>query len=112
MIHSSHGGWKKAPLAFSPCFYLGLCAERPRVNPFDEFLEAAEDVRHHYRELSKTDFENITPDEREPHCHDGGFARAVSVKSLSSVLHLAAPSAQLLGFCLLSTLKIIVGLHE
>jgi hypothetical protein len=25
MIHLSHG-WKKAPLAFSPCFYLGLCA--------------------------------------------------------------------------------------
>jgi hypothetical protein len=33
-------------------------AERLRVNPFHEFLEAAEDVRHHYRELSKTDFEN------------------------------------------------------
>ena len=33
-------------------------AERPRVNPFHEFLEAAEDIRHHYRELSKTDFEN------------------------------------------------------
>ena len=25
MIHSSNG-WHKAPLAFSPCFYLGLCA--------------------------------------------------------------------------------------
>jgi hypothetical protein len=33
-------------------------SERPWVNPFHEFLEAAEDVRHHYRELSKTDFEN------------------------------------------------------
>jgi hypothetical protein len=33
-------------------------AERPWSNPFDDFLEAAEDVRHHYRELSKTDFEN------------------------------------------------------
>ena len=25
-IHSSDGRWKRAPLAFSPCFYLGLCA--------------------------------------------------------------------------------------
>src|SRR5258707_14218324 len=33
-------------------------AERPWVNPFHDFLEAAEDVRHHYRELSNTDFEN------------------------------------------------------
>jgi hypothetical protein len=33
-------------------------AERPRINPFHEFLEVAEDVRHHYRELSKTNFEN------------------------------------------------------
>ena len=33
-------------------------ADRPWINPFDEFLKAAEDVRHHYRELSKTDFEN------------------------------------------------------
>jgi hypothetical protein len=33
-------------------------AERPWSNPFDDFLEAAEDVRQHYRELSKTDFEN------------------------------------------------------
>jgi hypothetical protein len=32
--------------------------ERPWTNPFDEFLEAAEDVRHHYAELSRTDFEN------------------------------------------------------
>jgi hypothetical protein len=32
--------------------------ERPWDNPFSEFLEAAEDVRHHYRELSKTNFEN------------------------------------------------------
>src|SRR5262249_52421612 len=32
--------------------------ERRWLNPFDEFLKAAEDVRHHYRELSKTDFEN------------------------------------------------------
>jgi hypothetical protein len=33
-------------------------AERPWSNPFHDFLEAAEDVRDHYRELSKTDFEN------------------------------------------------------
>jgi hypothetical protein len=32
--------------------------EQPRINPFHEFLEAAEDIRHHYRELSKTNFEN------------------------------------------------------
>jgi hypothetical protein len=32
--------------------------ERPWSNPFHDFLEAAEDVRNHYRELSKTDFEN------------------------------------------------------
>jgi hypothetical protein len=32
--------------------------ERPWVNPFHDFLEAAGDLRHHYRELSKTDFEN------------------------------------------------------
>jgi hypothetical protein len=31
--------------------------ERP-INPFHEFLKAAEDVRGFYRELSKTDFEN------------------------------------------------------
>jgi hypothetical protein len=29
---------------------------RRRVSPFREFLEAAEDVVHHYRELAKTDF--------------------------------------------------------
>ena len=33
-------------------------AERPWSNPFDDFLEAAEDVRNHYRELSKTDFQD------------------------------------------------------
>jgi hypothetical protein len=33
-------------------------AERPWIDPFDDFLEAAEDIRHHYRELSKTDFQN------------------------------------------------------
>ena len=33
-------------------------AKRPRSNPFHDFLEAAEDVLDHYRELSKTDFEN------------------------------------------------------
>jgi hypothetical protein len=33
-------------------------AERPWINPFHDFLEAAEDVRHHYRELSRTDFES------------------------------------------------------
>ena len=33
-------------------------AERPWINPFHEFLKAAEDVRNHYRELSKTNFEN------------------------------------------------------
>jgi hypothetical protein len=32
--------------------------ERPWINPFHEFLEAAEHVRHHYRELSNTNFEN------------------------------------------------------
>jgi len=32
-------------------------AEQSRRNPFDDFLEAAEDVRHHYRELAQTDFE-------------------------------------------------------
>jgi hypothetical protein len=25
MIHSSDGGWKKVPLAFGPCYWLGLC---------------------------------------------------------------------------------------
>ena len=33
-------------------------ADHPHRNPFREFLKAAEDVRHHYRELSKTNFEN------------------------------------------------------
>jgi hypothetical protein len=33
-------------------------AERPWSNPFDDFLEAAGDVRNHYRELSKTDFQD------------------------------------------------------
>jgi hypothetical protein len=33
-------------------------AERPWSNPLDDFLEAAEDVRNHYRELSKTDFQD------------------------------------------------------
>jgi hypothetical protein len=33
-------------------------AERPWANPFHDFLKAAEDIRHHYRELSRTDFEN------------------------------------------------------
>jgi len=33
-------------------------ADQPWNNPFSEFLAAAEDVRHHYRELSKTNFEN------------------------------------------------------
>jgi len=33
-------------------------AERPWIDPFLDFLKAAEDVRHHYRELSKTGFEN------------------------------------------------------
>jgi hypothetical protein len=33
-------------------------ADHPWNNPFSEFLEAAEDVRYHYRELSKTNFEN------------------------------------------------------
>jgi hypothetical protein len=33
-------------------------AARPWINPLHEFLKAAEDVRHHYRELSKTNFEN------------------------------------------------------
>jgi hypothetical protein len=33
-------------------------AERPWINPFHEFLKAAEDVLNHYRELSKTNFEN------------------------------------------------------
>ncbi len=28
------------------------------ANPFDEFLEAAEDIRHFYRQLSEIDFEN------------------------------------------------------
>jgi hypothetical protein len=28
------------------------------INPFDEFLEAAEDIRHYYRQLSEVDFEN------------------------------------------------------
>jgi hypothetical protein len=32
--------------------------ERPWVNPFDEFLGAAEDIRHFYRQLSETDFED------------------------------------------------------
>src|SRR5262249_17867880 len=39
-------------------------ADRPWINPFDEFLKAAEDVRHHYRELSKTDFENTLAQKR------------------------------------------------
>jgi hypothetical protein len=33
-------------------------AERPWINPFHEFLKAANDVLNHYRELSKTNFEN------------------------------------------------------
>jgi hypothetical protein len=33
-------------------------AKRPWSNAFHDFLEAAEDVWDHYRELSKTDFEN------------------------------------------------------
>jgi hypothetical protein len=33
-------------------------AEQPWSNPFADFLEAAEDIRHHYRELSEIDFEN------------------------------------------------------
>ena len=33
-------------------------ADQPWNNPFSEFLKAAEDVRHHYRELSQTSFEN------------------------------------------------------
>jgi hypothetical protein len=33
-------------------------ADHPWNNPFSEFLKAAEDVRHHYRELSTTNFEN------------------------------------------------------
>ena len=35
-----------------------LDAHRPWINPFHEFLKAAEVVRHHYRELSRTNFEN------------------------------------------------------
>src|SRR6266516_1954610 len=27
MIHSSDGGWKQVPLAFSPCYWLGMCAK-------------------------------------------------------------------------------------
>ena len=33
-------------------------SEQRWINPFDEFLEAAADVRHFYQELSQTDFEN------------------------------------------------------
>jgi len=33
-------------------------ADHPWNNPLSEFLKAAEDVRHHYRELSNTNFEN------------------------------------------------------
>src|SRR5262249_51514854 len=33
-------------------------AELPWSNPLDDFLEAAVDVRNHYRELSKTDFQD------------------------------------------------------
>jgi hypothetical protein len=33
-------------------------ADHPWNSPFSEFLKAAEDVRHHYRELSQTNFEN------------------------------------------------------
>ena len=33
-------------------------AELPWANPFDDFLRAAEDIRHFYRQLSETDFEN------------------------------------------------------
>lgn len=33
-------------------------AERQWANPFDEFLQAAEDIRHFYLQLSDTDFEN------------------------------------------------------
>jgi hypothetical protein len=31
---------------------------RRRISPFREFLEAAEDIVHHYREVAKTDFKN------------------------------------------------------
>jgi hypothetical protein len=43
MIHSSNGGWKKAPLAFSPCFYLGLCATiAVKANMGDAVLAAVD----------------------------------------------------------------------
>jgi hypothetical protein len=41
MIHLSQGRLKKAPLAFSPCFYLGLCAKTAvKANMGDAVLAA------------------------------------------------------------------------
>jgi hypothetical protein len=34
--------------------------KRPWNNPFGDFLKAAQDVRHHYAELSKTDFDKTS----------------------------------------------------
>jgi hypothetical protein len=45
--------------AHGPASTINPTAQGPYlITTFHDFLEAAEDVRHHYRELSKTDFEN------------------------------------------------------
>ena len=41
-----------------------------------------------------------------------GGLRKVTMECLFAPAHLLPPSAQLLGFCLFSTLEMIVGLHE
>ena len=61
--------------------------ERPWSNPFHDFLEAAEDVRNHYRELSKTDFESTLLRKWVVEFADGGSARAFGIADAASGWH-------------------------
>ena len=51
----------------------------PGYNPFHEFLEAAEDVRNHYRELSRTNFENTLAQKWVVDSVDGCGARSLAL---------------------------------
>jgi hypothetical protein len=46
VVHTTDGRWRTAPLAYSPCFYLGMCAETLiRAGLADAVLAAIESLR-------------------------------------------------------------------
>jgi hypothetical protein len=116
MLHSSYGGWQKAPLAFSPCFYVGLCAKTAIKHDMDDAVLAAVSA---FQSILLSQRKDVNTSDLEAQCLESLFTLAIAsyakpnavwgFPAMGAMLLAARHDIQLDGYRDSRTLKEVLG---